>query len=287
MFYTNRRANADGLSGVAWVHGTHIGIAESSDSGINWTRYGQVKVNGLPEEFQIEEPTHWAPEVVRGPDGTFHMYLTFVPGVFEDWNKPRNILHLTSADLENWTYQSTLPLVNDKVIDACVLQLKDGTWRMWYNNERDGKSIYYADSPDLYNWTDKEKSVGDKSGEGPKVVYWQDSYWMITDIWAGLGVYRSDDALNWTRQEGDFLKKPGTGEDDGVMASHPDIVVQGDQAFLFYFTHPGRFEGNHYSEGYEKRRSSIQVVKLKLKGGKLTAERDEPTYLKLDPRFAP
>jgi GH43 family beta-xylosidase len=31
MFYTNRRANAPGLSGVAWVHGTRIGIAESTD----------------------------------------------------------------------------------------------------------------------------------------------------------------------------------------------------------------------------------------------------------------
>jgi hypothetical protein len=27
MFYTNRRANVPGLSGVAWVHGTKVGIA--------------------------------------------------------------------------------------------------------------------------------------------------------------------------------------------------------------------------------------------------------------------
>jgi hypothetical protein len=31
MFYTNRRANVPGLSGVAWVHGCRIGIAESPD----------------------------------------------------------------------------------------------------------------------------------------------------------------------------------------------------------------------------------------------------------------
>ena len=31
MFYTNRRANAKGLDGVSWVHGTRIGIAESAD----------------------------------------------------------------------------------------------------------------------------------------------------------------------------------------------------------------------------------------------------------------
>lgn len=33
MFYTNRRANVEGLSGVTWVHGTEIGIAESTDGG--------------------------------------------------------------------------------------------------------------------------------------------------------------------------------------------------------------------------------------------------------------
>jgi hypothetical protein len=36
MFYTNRRANAPGLDGVSWVHGTLIGIAESADGGATW-----------------------------------------------------------------------------------------------------------------------------------------------------------------------------------------------------------------------------------------------------------
>jgi hypothetical protein len=31
IFYTNRRANAKDATGVTWVHGTRIGIAESSD----------------------------------------------------------------------------------------------------------------------------------------------------------------------------------------------------------------------------------------------------------------
>jgi uncharacterized protein (TIGR00730 family) len=37
---------------------------------------------------------------------------------------------------------------------------------MWYNNERDRKSIYYADSPDLDTWQDKGKAVDDQGGEG-------------------------------------------------------------------------------------------------------------------------
>ena len=92
------------------------------------------------------------------------MYLTYVPGIFTDWNHPRVIVHLTSKDLIDWKYESVLKLANEKVIDACVYQMPDGNWRMWYNNEKDGKSIYYADSPDLYTWTDKGKAVGDKSG---------------------------------------------------------------------------------------------------------------------------
>jgi hypothetical protein len=40
-------------------------------------------------------------------------------------------------------------LASDRVIDACILQLPGGGWRLWYNNERDHKSIYFADSPDL------------------------------------------------------------------------------------------------------------------------------------------
>ena len=42
MFYTNRRANIPGLSGVAWVHGTRIGIAESTDGGAKWSYAGTI-----------------------------------------------------------------------------------------------------------------------------------------------------------------------------------------------------------------------------------------------------
>jgi hypothetical protein len=36
MFYTQRRASAPG-PGVAWVHGTDIGVAVSADNGGSWT----------------------------------------------------------------------------------------------------------------------------------------------------------------------------------------------------------------------------------------------------------
>ncbi len=53
------------------------------------------------------------------------MYLTYVPGIFTDWNHPRTIVHLSSINLIDWEYESTLELVNEKVIDASVFKLPD------------------------------------------------------------------------------------------------------------------------------------------------------------------
>ncbi|MFH1716063.1 MAG: GDSL-type esterase/lipase family protein [Planctomycetota bacterium] len=275
MFYTNRRANVPNTRGVAWVHGTEIGIAESSDGGANWTYRGTARVNFAQGEYSF-----WAPEVIEH-DGTYHMYLTFVPGIFADWSHPRDIIHLTSKDLLNWKYESTLKLSSDRVIDACVIRLPDGTWRMWYNNEVDRKSIYYADSSDLYKWQDRGKAMGERPGEGPKVFRWKNRCWMVVDVWQGLGVYYSDDCLSWTRQAKNLLEEPGKGPDDKVKGGHPDVVVCGQRAYLFYFTHPGRENPNDREDTYEQRRSSIQVVELKYKDGQLTCERDRPTWILL------
>jgi hypothetical protein len=187
---------------------------------------------------------------------------------------------LTSNDLLKWDYQSTLKLASDRVIDACVLQLPDGTWRMWYNNERDNKSIYYADSPNLYRWIDRGKAVGERPGEGPKVFQWQGKYWMIVDVWSGLGVYYSEDLLSWKRQQRNLLEDPGTGPDDQVKGGHPDVVVSGERAYLFYFTHPSRREDGPQSP-YEQARSSIQVVELQYKDGELVCDRNQPTMVNL------
>ncbi len=277
MFYTNRRANAKGETGVTWVHGTRIGLAESFDNGATWRYRGTCNI-----PLRTDEDTHWAPEVIEH-DGVYHMYLTYVPGIFQNWDHPRYIEHLTSTNMIDWKIESRLNLVNEKVIDACVFRLPDGTWRMWYNNEIDGKSIYYADSKDLDTWEDKGKAIGDQSGEGPKVFSWHDSYWMVTDVWDGLALYKSDDLLDWKRQPGNLLQGVGIGKDDGVNGQHPDVVVNNGRAYLFYFTHPGRVDSIPRSDWYQKRRSSIQVVELEYKNDKITCDRDKTTYINLLP----
>ena len=295
MFYTNRRANVAGLSGVAWGHGTPIGIAESTDGGASWQRVGDAEID-LPAEVRGEgpTPTYWAPDVITGPDGTHHMFLTVVPGIFEDWQHPRTLVHLTSADLRKWSYVSTLSLSADRVIDACVAALPGGGWRLWYNNERDGKSIYYADSRDLTSWTDHGKVTSIKArGEGPYVFTWRGRNWMLVDTWRGLAAYRSLDHQTWTQQPNLLLDRPGKGTDDGVNGGHPCVVVSGSRAFCFYFTHPGR-AGTitpQDKDSLELRRSSIQVVELFEKDGWLTCDRDAPTHVALaapgGPRPAP
>ena len=277
MFYTNRRANALNTPGVSWVHGTRIGIAESSDGGATWKYRGTADIRYGEGDY-----SYWAPEIIDH-NGIYNMYLSFVPGMHTDWSGTRDILHLTSNNLLKWKYESTLKLSSNRSIDACVAQLPDGAWRMWYNNEVDHKSIYYADSRDLYKWEDRGKATGDEPGEGPNVFRWKNRYWMIVDVWKGLGVYSSDDAQKWTRQAKNILEEPGHGPDDTAKGQHADVVVSGDRAFLFYFTHPGRQSDRRAGNEYDQRRSSIQVVELELKDGIITCDRDIPTHILMKP----
>lgn len=286
MFYTNRRATMTDTTGVKWVHGTGIGIAVSKD-GATWTYADTANINYYPTASPFsgsagEGPvrTFWAPDVIEYK-GIYHMYLTYVPGVFSDWQHPRTILHLTSKDLLTWNYEATLNLTTDKVIDASVYPLPGGGWRLWYNNERDGKSIYYADSKDLYTWQDKGKAIATR-GEGPKVFRWQNKYWMIVDAWKGMEIFSSDDLDQWKKQGARILEAPGKGADDGAIGGHCDVIVNGDKAYVYYFTHPGRTKLNPApASSFDARRSVIQVAELKYENGEITCNRDEPAVINL------
>jgi hypothetical protein len=60
------------------------------------------------------------------------------------------------------------------------------------------------------------------------------------------------------------------------------VVVLGDKAYVFYFTHPDRvqhtqhpYDHEHDMMDFKYRRSSIQVAPLYIKNGTLVAPRDE------------
>ncbi|HXC94600.1 MAG TPA: hypothetical protein VNU92_02820 [Edaphobacter sp.] len=276
MFYTNRRADIEDTTGVRWVHGTHIGIAESSDGGAHWKYVGEAKIPyGKPDY------TFWAPEVIDA-GGTYHMFLTIVPGTFSDWNAERYILHLTSKDLLHWKPLEKVNLESDRTIDACVFRLPDSSWRLWYKNERDGSKIYYSDSTDLAHWSPKGIAVKTR-GEGPVVFQWKSSYWLIEDAWDGLGVFRSTDLANWERQPDYLLRQPGTQPTDGAKGQHPDVVVDGaGRAWLFYFTHQSGPDARQNDPNWN-RHTVLHVTELHEADGVLTVDRNAPAGIHMLP----
>lgn len=275
MFYTARRADVE-EEGVQWVHGTDIGIAESKDNGNSWEYIGVCK--GL--EYESGQNTYWAPEIIRY-ENLYHMYVSYVPGIPSDWKHPRYILHYTSKNLIDWNFESKLNLSSEKIIDACIFQMPDGVFRMWYKDELNGSHTYYADSNDLYNWEVKGCAIDDVAHEGPNVFELGGKYWMITDCWSGLDVYYSSDLTKWTKQEGRILQEGGTREDDGVIANHADIEVRGNKAYIFYFTHPERKENALNDKNAGERRTSIQVAELEVKDGILVCDRNKEITVEL------
>ena len=276
IFYTNRRANdPNAQDGVRWCHGTDIGIASSTDGGLTWTYRGIAK--GL--EFEPGRNTFWAPCLVEHAR-TYHMYVAYVRGVPADWSGDRHIVHYTSRDLVDWKYEGIIPLSSERVIDAFVFARPTGGWRMWYKDESSGSHIYAADTEDLSKWTVAGPVVTGKAQEGTAVFWWKGSYWMLVDRWQGMGVLRPPDLMNWTEQPGTILGLPGKRPDDGDIGRHGEVVVQGPEAYLFYFTHPAGPKA-HTEVG--KHRSSLQVARLEVRDGQLVCDRDKPFSLELGP----
>lgn len=284
MFYTNRRATMTELPGVSWVFGTAIGIAESAD-GAHWHYVGTAEFPGLPAECGGKEATLWAPDIVRGDDGLWHMYLSIQPGIDVKWGLPGFIGHLTSSDLRTWKFEKRLDQLGTHVIDADLLRMEDGTWRMYFKASKDYSHIGMIESRDLYRWS-APREVLKISGEGPIAFRWKEYYWLVIDIWKGQVVYRSTDGNRWERQPGDPLLPDGegTGLDDIPNALHANVVTSNDRTWMFYFTHPGRVGEDKKKDGYAQRRTSIQVVELEPnREGWLTADRNRPTYVQLFP----
>lgn len=271
MVYTNRRATAPRLPGVEWIHGTDLGVASSTDGGVTWTYRGT-----LPNlEIEWGRNTFWAPEIID--DGrVYHLYVSCIRGVPSQWaGHPRRIRHYTSPDLLDWSYRSTLELSSQAVIDACVVALPGGGYRMWYKDESDGASTWSVDSDDLYAWGDQRRVVAGPPHEGPNVFRLGGSWWMVTDEWHGQRVHRSDDLESW-EPHGLILDRPGREVDDGTVGLHADVVpIDDTTASIFYFTHPERAPGTD-PQTVAERRTSIQVARLRADGTSLQCDRDAP-----------
>lgn len=277
MFYTNRQP-ATGGPKFTWIHGSPIGVAVSKDDGATWAYRGTVAGLDDPKDAG-QRNTHWAPEVIFA-EGQYHMWLSYIPGVPDNWpGVPRTITHFTSPDLETWTRIGPLTLNGPRVIDACVLKCPDGLWRMWYKDENAGSSTWSAVSDDLFAWRQEglvlPGSPDAPPHEGPNVFVMGGWHWLIVDEWRGQGVYRSDDAVNWTRQ-GLIADQPGSDPMDRRFARHADVVVVGDHGAMYYFTHPEWDEVNA-KEGppdVAARKTAVHHGRLTVVDGVLVFERD-------------
>lgn len=262
MFYTQRRANVDS-PGVAYCHGCTIGVAVSEDNGATWVYQGGLQL-GFRE---WGESTFWAPDIVFH-DGLYHMFVGYIPGVPDHWRGKARMAHYTSANLWQWTFEGLIKLSSDGVIDATLLQMPDDQWRMWYKDDTRGSVTMVASSANLRDWElSLEPAIGGKAHEGAKVFRFGDWYWMLTDEWGGMRVYRSEDCETWEKQ-GMILDGPSTRPEDTPCGAHGDVVVVEGRAYVFYFSHPGR--PSHFGETinedgivpYSQRRSSIHVAPL-------------------------
>lgn len=283
MLYTQRRANQE-TADAAYCYGSSIGVASSDDHGHTWIYQGTLNL-----EFERGHNTFRAPEVVWH-QGKYHMFVTYIKGVRNHWGGDARMAHYTSVNGWDWTYDGIPKLSSDNVIDATVFQMPDGKWRMWYKDSTRGSTTMSAESNDLYNWRlDPTPAIEGGAHEGPKVFQFGKWYWMLTDEWAGMRVYRSDDCKTWKKQ-GRILSGPSRRRDDGPSGAHGDVVVIGDKAYVFYYTHPGRTSHSDAplnEDGvipYSLRRSSIQVGKLVIEDGTLVCDRNDPfDFLLPDP----
>ncbi|GAA2976442.1 beta-xylosidase [Microbacterium terrae] len=283
MFYTQRRAtHPDPGAGVAWVHGSRIGIARSAD-GLRWTYAGTLEpdASGLslragapPAEVDV---THWAPEVIH--DGErWRMYLTEIDGIPTQWEgHARTIVEYTSDDLAVWTRHETLQLDSDRVIDANVARCPDGLWRLWYKDEAAGSVTKVATSADLSAWHADGTAIDGRGHEGPSAFELDGWWWMITDEWRGMAVHRSADAVTWERQGGAdavILGESGPIESGVQIGRHGAITQDAGDTLFYFFTHPW-WDGSELADADDRahRPTAVHVARLRVDDGVLIADR--------------
>ncbi|MFT3903341.1 MAG: glycosyl hydrolase [Niabella sp.] len=274
MLYTQRRANQE-TPDVAFCYGNPIGVASTDDHGKTWVYRGTLNL-----AIEPGTNTFWAPDIVFH-NGVYHLFVTYIRGVRNHWGGASQLAYYTSKNMWDWKFEQFIDVGMENVIDGCIMQKPGGGWRMWFKGH--DSQTYASDSKDLKNWKmQKEPVIKGDPHEGPNVFEFAGYYWMLTDEWSGMRVYRSKDLTNWDKQGKILYEEDGKRFDDHPTGAHGDAVVAGGKVYVFYFTHPGRkkhSEAQMNASGiypFEQRRSSIQVASLEYKDGTLVAKRDEP-----------
>ncbi|MCT9819804.1 family 43 glycosylhydrolase [Microbacterium sp. W1N] len=280
MFYTQRRASHPAPGpGVAWVHGSRIGIAHSDD-GRAWRYAGTLEPDAVGDRLALRagappaevERTYWAPEVIHDGD-RWRMYVTEIDGIPTRWEgHAREIVEYVSDDLARWQRRGAVPLASDRVIDAAVARTPDGRWRLWCKDEAADSVTRVAVSDDLSTWQVEGTAVGGRPHEGPTVFALGGSWWMIVDEWRGMAVHRSPDAVTWERQGGPDAVVLAAGAVPGPGFGHHGAVLQHDgDTWLYFFGHPARAydPSSSHTADADERRCAVYRARLQVTDGLL------------------
>ncbi len=280
FFYTGRRP----AQGVAATCGNPIGVAKSKNL-IDWEFKGFCKFDGKGGKPDSEQ-TYWAPGIiVNGND--VHMFVTYKPDATPPWGTGGSIAHYKTNidDLVNGWKRVDVVIDEDNCLDASVLKLDDGRFRMYYvgGNENGKKRIKYAESSDLFTWKTKGVVLGDVNNkkvhgygyqEAVYVFRWKKKFFMLTDPHDGLCTYVSEDGITWSYQSQIMNEGESNRTLDWTKARHPSVIVRGNQAFIIYHVEPFR---PHKARGANlekhQRYSFIQMAELKFENETLTCTR--------------
>ena len=158
-------------------------------AGANWKYVSEADIPVPQPDYTL-----WAPEVID-TGGTYHMFLTVVPGTFTDWNHPpATSSTLTSKDLLHWTPLGITPTSNPKepsmpASSNCPTETGASGTRI----EADSSKVYFSDSPDLVHWNPQGHRHHQPRRRPGRFLQWHGACTFINDPHAGLGVFRSDD----------------------------------------------------------------------------------------------
>ena len=236
MLYTSRRTTAPG-AGVAWVHGTDIGVASLLDDGVGWLYRGTLDL-----EHEFGRNTFWAPEVVWD-GGCYHMYVSYIRAC----RRPGRATNVISCTTRAQTWCNGPPgkvgFGSDYVNVAYVSERPGGGYRMWYKDEADHREPGGRDRGLVALGRGGVPSPPGRPQE-PRLQFCG-AYWMVVDSWKGQVVFRSLDQVDWegARREEVLEASDGEAPGEGVDVGpghHADVVVVEDRAFIIYFTHPWR-----------------------------------------------
>jgi len=275
--YVQQRNGAGG-PGVTIAYGDTLGAASSDDGGLTWKYRGFLQ--GL--EPRPGANTFWAPDIVWD-GGCYHLIVTRVHGIHADWIGDRRLLHYTSDNLMDWTLVGPVADLEAPLnLDACAHRLPDGQWGLWYRDDV-ADNTAFATGPDLHSLRKVrgfDIDRGRRSLEGADVFQWKGFYWLIGDDrpgYRGVRVYRSTDARIWDEQPliltGDV---PGKRPGDQGTAHHPEVIVHGDEAYVFYWTANSAGDVGSYCTV-----CLLQVAKLGFADGRLTCDRNAEFELNL------